>query len=62
MPMKPAPSTALSTRRSASPMTLLIAIMPARPPEISMVTTMIRVGEMPAYFAADSDWPKARIS
>ena len=43
------------TKRSASPITLLMAIAPAKPPEISIEMIMIRVGLIPAYFAADSE-------
>ena len=57
MPIKPAPSVAFSTSRSASPMTLLIAIMPAKPPEMIIAIIVILTGEIPAYFAADSEWP-----
>ena len=53
--MNPAPSVAFSTSLSASPMTLLIAIIPASPPEIIMVTMVIFIGEIPAYLAADSE-------
>ena len=55
IPMNPAPSVAFSTSLSASPMTLLIAIIPASPPEIIMVTMVIFIGEIPAYLAADSE-------
>ena len=55
--MKPAPSVAFSTRRSLSPMTLLIAIRPASAPEMIMVIMVMRTGEMPAYFAAGCEWP-----
>ncbi len=48
MPMKPAPSVAFSTSRSASPITLLIAISPASAPEISIAIMVIRTGEIPA--------------
>ena len=62
MPIKPAPSTAFSTSRSASPMTLLMAIMPANPPDSSMAIIVMRTAPMPAYFAARWDLPKDRIS
>jgi hypothetical protein len=48
MPTKPAPSVKSRTSRSASPITTLIAIMPDRPPEMSIVIMMILVGLMPA--------------
>ena len=42
--------------------TLLIDIRPASAPEISMAIIVTLKGEIPAYFAAGSDRPKARIS
>jgi hypothetical protein len=48
MPMKPAPRTSSAPAAAASPITLLIAIIPASAPEISMATMVIRTGSMPA--------------
>ncbi len=56
-PMKPAPSVAFSTSLSASPMTLLIAIIPAKAPEMIIAIMVILKGEMPAYLAPLSDSP-----
>jgi hypothetical protein len=44
MPTKPAPATKVELQACWSPITGLSAIMPASAPEISMVTTMMRVG------------------
>ena len=55
MPINPAPSTEFRTSLSASPITLLIAMHPARAPEISIETMMIFAGEIPAYSAAGSE-------
>ena len=33
------------------------AIIPANPPEISIAIMVIFTGDMPAYLAADSEWP-----
>ena len=48
MPMNPAPLAEFTSRRSASPITLLIAIIPASPPEISMAIMVMRKGLIPA--------------
>ena len=62
IPMNPAPCTLSITKRSDSPITEFIPINPASAPDINMETIMILTGDIPAYFAALSECPNARIS
>ena len=48
--------------RCWTPRISLIAIMPARPPEMAMVTMMMVLTGMPAYSAALVLWPVARMA
>lgn len=55
-----APSALFNSSFSDPPMTVLIAIIPARAPEISIASMVTRVALIPAQRAAASDLPKAR--